>query len=96
MFLSWILSGKILGYEKRNKGSGTHRLVTSLIVDMDVCSFDARQLLDVDLQILGDVVGNLETLVAVHDHVDLHDEPGTAVVRPHRVDLPDVGGVRGG
>lgn len=72
------------------KDLDTYRLVTRLVVDVDECTLDVRQLLDLHLQLLGHVVRDLEPLVAVHDHVDLDDVTRPAVVGTHRIDLLDV------
>jgi hypothetical protein len=54
--------------------------VARLIVNVHVGTLNGRQLLELDLEVLGDVVGHLETLVAVNDNVDLGDDARTAVV----------------
>lgn len=68
--------------------------MTGLIVNVHESPLDRRQLLELDLQVLGDVVDDLEALVAVHDDVDLYQEAGAGVVGADCVDLLDEGGVR--
>lgn len=85
-------------HDKDNDNSrrrSTYWLVTCLVIDVDISPLDARQLLNLDLQGFRHIMGNLKTLVAVYDHIDLDDETGTAVVCADCVDLLDVGGVRG-
>lgn len=57
-----------------------------LIVDVHVSALNGRQLLELDLEILSDVVGNFEALVAVNDNVDLGNDARAAVVGADGVD----------
>jgi hypothetical protein len=61
--------------------------MASFIIYMDIGPFYRGELLQFDLQLLRDVVGNLDPLVLVDDHVDLGNQPRATVIGPHCVDL---------
>lgn len=64
-------------------------LVRGLVVDVDVGALNVGQVLELELELLGDVVGGAQGGVGVHDDVDLGDEAGAGMVAPHRVDAAD-------
>jgi len=64
-----------------------------LVVDVDVCTLDIGQRLELHLQLLRDVVGRLEGLVGVHDDVDLDEQARSGRVGADGVDCGDQGGV---
>lgn len=62
------------------------RLMCRLIINMHVGPFHIRQGLKFHLQLLGNVVGGLQGVIAVHDDVDLDYETGTGGVGADGVD----------
>ena len=70
--------------------------MTSLVVDVDVGSLHVGQTLKLDLEFFGNVVRGPETVLGIHDDVDLHDQTGAGMVGPHSVDLLDGRRVRHG
>ena len=65
------------------------RLVRRLVVDVDVRPFHIRQALQLRLEFLGHIVRRTKGLGRVHDDVDLDNDAGSAVIRPHGVDGDD-------
>jgi hypothetical protein len=70
--------------------------VTSFVVNVDKGPLDARQLLELDLQVFSNVVRHLETLVPINDDIDFGHDARAAVVGPDSVDALNEGRVRHG
>lgn len=64
-------------------------LVRGLVVDVDVGALDVGEVLELELELLGDVVGGAQGGLGVHDDVDLGDEARARVVDADGVDAED-------
>lgn len=62
-----------------------------LVVNVNECSLYSRQLFNLDLESLSDIMGNFKSLITVHDNVNLNDVSRPAVVCADCVNLLDFG-----
>lgn len=67
--------------------------VIGFIIDVNVSSLHIRQALELNLQLLGSIVGEFEGFGGIHDNVHFDDQAWTGVISSNGVDLCDLWGV---